>query len=306
MMGPASLALIHEDENPSSCAYVVKNDRFGCFDNEFVISETNANYNFWTKKSTDSRTHKFTLLGSYETEHWGYPTIGQRMSTKKPGNVSSSCSNPLIRYCGDGDRLDVTDLYKYPEPSGPGIPTDKTYFNLTERYRRRMITDGNDSISYSVDYDPAPYWFSPMIVIADSELIMDNYGSYAYTGGMMELLVTNNMESVDEIYVYCSLTVTLTNYRGDQLFLGNNTESDGIVYYEHSNMTVGNGESEACSFNVQQQDYAEYMDEFIFDDRKNLFFTFTLSASIYDTADVEAEEPYKTIMNEHDFMLCQP
>ena len=57
------------------------------FDNEFVIGEVNANYNFWWKKSTDPEDAKFKLLDSFLEDPWNdnYGTIGQQMSTKKPG-----------------------------------------------------------------------------------------------------------------------------------------------------------------------------------------------------------------------------
>eukprot|EP01084_Bolivina_argentea_P285238 489115_1 len=51
-MGPAAIALIRENFNPHKCKDATSfQERFGCFDTEFVISETNANYNLWLKTS---------------------------------------------------------------------------------------------------------------------------------------------------------------------------------------------------------------------------------------------------------------
>ena len=54
-------------EKARRCAMVASNKkRNGCYDHEFVISEVNANYNFWTKSSESDAL--FTLLGSFSTD----------------------------------------------------------------------------------------------------------------------------------------------------------------------------------------------------------------------------------------------
>ena len=188
-MGPASVDMVKDNINIHSCDHAPANrKRFGCWDNEFVISEVNANYNFWTKSSTASKDSKFTLMDSYMSDPWGdsYGTIGTEIITKKPGSsISENCLDHTISDCSN-DALDVTLTYKDKEDSGPGTPTNTTYYYTKggERNRRRRLQFDADNttdldvggIVYETESVPESWYISPMIVADDTNEIVDLYG----------------------------------------------------------------------------------------------------------------------------------
>ena len=71
---------------------------YGCFDNEFVISEVNSNIHIWLKDAT--KTSGWKYQGDYETDPWAdpYNTVGLQISTKKRGAISKQC------LCGETDK----------------------------------------------------------------------------------------------------------------------------------------------------------------------------------------------------------
>jgi len=95
------------------------------YDTKFVVSEVNANIAHYVK---DKKTNKFVLKNTYvEDPYDKSATPGQKVSTKKPGVLT----NDEVRRIwakepsGESWRLDVTALYKKPEPSGPEPPFRK-------------------------------------------------------------------------------------------------------------------------------------------------------------------------------------
>ena len=315
-MGPASLELVKDNINTNECSYAPANKkRFGCFDTEFVVSEVNANYNFWWKKSTDSKDTKFKLLGSFTTDPWNdeFGTIGQQISTKKPGDtISENCLDELISDCST-DLLDITSSYKDTEASDPSTPTNTTNYYLTgqERYRRRrrrlgtineyIINGSNSSLDqldfegfeYNIDYTPKSWYVSTMIVADDADEIIDLYND-DYTFGMMSINVDSYQDDI--INVYCSFIVTAHNYRGDQQ--GNVTKNESMSYM------IEPGESQQCEFYLNYTEYESILNDI--DDLSEIpyYFNFILSASIY--TNISSSEPYQSIIEQRDFIICSP
>ena len=119
----------------------------GCYDAQFVLSETNANINLWLRSdavscapggsatlgcanTTDASSGAvayYERQGTYETDPWGdeLGTIGAMIYTKRVGPISDACvgDEDAEGWTCLGDGLDVTGTYKTTEPSGPGEPT---------------------------------------------------------------------------------------------------------------------------------------------------------------------------------------
>eukprot|EP00485_Elphidium_margaritaceum_P016922 CAMPEP_0202726164 /NCGR_PEP_ID=MMETSP1385-20130828/184472_1 /ASSEMBLY_ACC=CAM_ASM_000861 /TAXON_ID=933848 /ORGANISM="Elphidium margaritaceum" /LENGTH=966 /DNA_ID=CAMNT_0049392377 /DNA_START=40 /DNA_END=2940 /DNA_ORIENTATION=- len=317
-MGPAMLSLVKQNINTDKCKHHQNEARFGCYDNEFVISETNANYTFWFKKSTDSKFTKFHFLTEIEAENDPHydrssnsqlpqmPTVGQLMSTKKPGEISDECSNRMIQNC-ESERLVVTSLYKNDEPSGPGIPTDRTNYayDVKERSRRRRraldlpLENTNMNIEYTIESEPKDYYLSPMIVAMDPEASIDIYGD-DFTFGMMEFNLDN--DAVDDdvpLDVYCSLTVTAQNYRGENILVNGSdvVKSDSMWY------TTNWGVNGWCQFALKQEEYAPWL---ALADTYPFSFKFTLSVSIFESANYTEVLPLRAIVEQRKFMVCNP
>lgn len=191
-MGPASLDMVKDNVNVNTCEHAPANrKRFGCWDNEFVIGEVNANYNFWVKSSAAESGSKFTLMDSYLSDPWGdsFGTIGQQISTKKPGAaISDDCLDAMVSDCS-ADLLDVTLIYKDAENSAPGTPTNTTYHFAVggerDRRRRRLQFDGLDNVTMDLDVEgvvyetasvPESWYISSMIIADDTEEIVGLYG----------------------------------------------------------------------------------------------------------------------------------
>ena len=132
MMGPASLKMIKQNRDPK-CRN--QTSEYGCFDSQFVISETNANILIYTKKRQSGvfNGNDFELYPKncgdivscgFPTDPFGdaFATVGLQISTKKKGEISPSClkgkDDDEVRDCSR-DLDDITSKYKDREPSGP-------------------------------------------------------------------------------------------------------------------------------------------------------------------------------------------
>ncbi len=172
MMGPASLQMIKKNLDP-----ICRNQsyKYGCFDSQFVISETNANIILYTKSATntgDNNNFELYPKGCGTTYECGYKkdpfgdefgTVGLQISTKKKGEISAKCLKSVNddepRDC-TGDLDDITSKYKYKEASGPGKPTSVA---LT---RRRSLNVGNVKLNltlYNISVGMAPTASGPVI-----------------------------------------------------------------------------------------------------------------------------------------------
>jgi hypothetical protein len=154
MMGPASIKLIRKNMDP-----VCRNQstKYGCFDSQFVIGETNANILIHTR-GADS----IAAASSYKpypedcgencgflTDPFGdeFATVGLQISTKKKGDISEACAKTINhdtpRDC-TSDLDDITSKYKGKEPSGPGSPTVQR--RLSQSQIRTNISRYNTSL----------------------------------------------------------------------------------------------------------------------------------------------------------------
>eukprot|EP01083_Nonionella_stella_P081254 223718_1 len=309
-MGPASLLLVRKNMNSNECKHApVNHERFGCFDNEFVISEVNSNYNFWKKKSTDGDDAPFVLESSYKTDPWGDTlyTIGQQISTKKPAkSISAKCLDATINDCSD-ELLDVTySNYKYREPSGPSTPTDTSNYYTQGQSRqppgrRRVLllgeTEDDDldlgGIEYEIDSYPKLWHLSPMIIAEEAATNTALFGS-DNTFGMMSIRIDSYFDST--LSVFCSFTVTAHDYTGAQ---DNNT-----IKVDRMNMSIEAGDTGECLFDVNYTEYAPWTDLATHDGSEiPQYLKLVLSVSVFE---FNTSEPYQVIIDEREYDVCAP
>jgi len=127
-MGPASINFVKANVDPT-CPFG-NNTKYGCFDNEFVISEVNSNVHMWLKTEDTTKEYSpglgYQLYGDrgFFSDPWGdkYNTIGLQISTKKKGAISEACKKEEEKDCSN-ELDDITKYYKKKEDSGPGTPT---------------------------------------------------------------------------------------------------------------------------------------------------------------------------------------
>ena len=94
-MGPASLALIKLNLNPmcpDGGPSAADDPAYGCFDNEFVIGETNARYNNWVTDINSAASFTTTTAGC---------ACKQGPWTFKDVTVEGHCGNPDADAAGD-------------------------------------------------------------------------------------------------------------------------------------------------------------------------------------------------------------
>ena len=173
MMGPASLKMIKHNRDP-----VCRNQtsKYGCFDSQFVVSETNANILMYTKEFQSGvlNSNNFELYPKncgdivscgFSTDPFGdnFATVGLQISTKKKGEISPSClkgsDDDEARDCSR-DLDDITSKYKDREPSGPGKPTSIE----NRRQLRRILNDKALNLTrYNISVGVAPTASGPVI-----------------------------------------------------------------------------------------------------------------------------------------------
>eukprot|EP01084_Bolivina_argentea_P126837 224479_1 len=292
-MGPASVVMIKENQNPSVCQSrcfdqqcwaAPPQARFGCFDQEFVISEVNAYYNIWIQRGKDApwTLHAHRMYNPTEP----HKTIGQQISTKKPGRISPRCANQAISDCSQ-ELLDVTMQYKEDEPSGAGEPTDKTNRYSPGDTRRSMMVSAVDpadalifnGAQHTIGLLP-PEWLShgSMLIADDTKDIIKLYkGDYTYA--QMSL----SLDSFYDIakYVYCAFIVTAHDHRGEMYY-------SSAVKTDQKHFTLNVGGSGKCVFDLNYGDYAKWIEGVDLDNP--YIFTLSISVALYDTtADVESD-----------------
>eukprot|EP01083_Nonionella_stella_P288103 980558_1 len=310
-LGPASLELIKDNKNPHECIdasfpSLPSSSRFGCFDNEFVISETNANYLFWIKWSPWYRQYELYDIYEYDPLDPEYDTIGALTNTKKPKStnmISNDCLNEGIGDCDD-EYLDLTLDYKKAEPSDPGTPTDT--INVyekgdyrTRRRRRRLWSEydyslddlDNEGIEYRVITIPHKWYMTPMIIADDRDIIIDLYDN-DYTFGMMSITMDSYHDNAFD--VYCGFTLTAHDYTGKQLYLNNDNTTNGAVKNETYNFVLSAGESGVCQFYINYTEYSEWL---WINSETPYAFKFAVSISLFDETIID-EQPYQIIIEQ--------
>ena len=103
---------------PAPVATYIKKNKDGCYDNQFVISEVNADIKLFVRKKGSGE--EFKRMGNpYATDPFDDPmnTVGVIITTSKTGcdfknNPDENCKQL------------VTSSYKLPEPSRPGTPSE--------------------------------------------------------------------------------------------------------------------------------------------------------------------------------------
>eukprot|EP00494_Astrolonche_serrata_P006910 UN06935 len=201
-LGPASKELIHQN---------IDNN----YDNEFVISEVNANVHFWIR---DSDKTDYYLWDKLLFNHWEhYETIGLYTSTKQMGDISQRCLDTSLWDC-ETDREDVTDEYKVQEPSDPGVPTDSN--KLVEKndpwygggWRRRMRIHGphkDGKISDSSLLKDKDNFVHIELNIPKGRILVDEHSHYSTLP--MTLVVDNNLDYHTEVNYNLSIFLS-TSY----------------------------------------------------------------------------------------------
>ena len=127
---------------PAPLSYVKKN-RDGCYDNQFVISEVNADIKLFARKKGTSEEFK-QHDSNYAVDPFGdeMNTVGVLITTSKPGcdfedNPSEAC------------KLDVTSKYKKKEPSSPGKPSksSRSCTNIVSGERKPLVVVEDNDVS---------------------------------------------------------------------------------------------------------------------------------------------------------------
>ena len=290
-MGPAQLSLVKNNDNTAECLFSLGSgfERFGCFDQEFVISEVNAQYNVWMREGTFG---PFDFYDGFMEDPWDAAmTIGQQMSVKKPGvGISDDCVNQWINDCSN-ERLDVTMEYKYSEPSGPGMPTDPEHYH--DDGRRRLLDENENGIETRLITFPNSVYLQRTIVAERGDDLLRIYGD-DYSFAEMSLEIASFFD--ENITVLCSLTVTAHDYTG--LMIGNES-----VLREQMRLDVIGGDVDECMFNVTYEEYESVLER---NKRNDVYaLKLTLLASVYVGGDIVGF-PFENIMREADFKLCVP
>ena len=203
MMGPASIKVIKRNADP-----VCRNQsaKYGCFDSQFVIGETNANILIHVRSANSSAaTSSYKLYPEgcgescgFMTDPFGDPfaTVGLQISTKKKGDISLAClkvaTDTEPRDCSK-DLDDITSKYKAKEPSGPGEPTAQ---------RRLSALQPSTNISrYNTSIGMYPAVSGPVI------------NEPGHPSSSVAIVVVWPQTQQDLLHsISCSLTVTVRDY----------------------------------------------------------------------------------------------
>jgi len=228
-MGPASLK--H-----------VKANIDGSYDNEFVISEVNANFHLWERPAGSSDT--YTFLDSFPTDPFDdhFNTIGLQISTKKPRDgISSKCLDPSTKDCSR-DLDDVTSKYKEGEPSNPGKATDPSK-RLTkgQSWTRRHLSQENED--NFVDFT----FIVPegKLLASQSDEIINLYGDYSSLDAL--LMVESSID--DDSILHYNFEAYTSSYDGSKTVLKTFEGSQGI----------NAGQRVSIEFNIAYEDYSAYL-----------------------------------------------
>ncbi len=113
---------LSQGENQMGPAFLgaVKDNQDACWDSEFVISEVNSLQNIWARPKGSSGPFTLHFEGLFEDFLDDDLTIGKLIVTTTPGcDVSKPDANITCL-----DDLTASNVYKHPEPSGPGAASN--------------------------------------------------------------------------------------------------------------------------------------------------------------------------------------
>lgn len=274
-MGPASVKLVKANVNPACAETSLA--IFGCFDNEFVISEVNSDINLWLSDATAKG--GWRLHGRFQADPWAdpYNTVGLQISTKKKGDISATClcgsAAQSSEACPDGEESkdcsadldDVTRYYKDAEKSGPGDPTlpactpadeDPDHMacsgpNLEQKPARQrgrraaVLLDGDVGATLSFSKGLGVYPPGPVV----------NENGNAYSTITLGLPIQNT--GSEDLGVACNFFVVAKDYRGIPFVNESETLSTAAVSGPLA-IVVPAGETKSCTWSVGRDYYKEF------------------------------------------------
>ena len=291
-MGPASVKLVKENRDPTCDAQ--QDPKYGCFDNEFVISEVNSNVHVWLKDDKEPTGWKLYAGKGFLQDPWEdqYNTIGFLVATKKRGEISAEClATDDTKDCSK-DLDDVTKYYKKSEPSGPGettLPACKPGDDASKACSGpRFETDGRRvRRARSLDEEERHVNFSPGFGVSPSlsgAIINENMHAHSTFTPRIAFA------ALEDTTVVCNFVATAVDYRGYPY--SNNSE----VGRHAVSVSVKKGENATCSQEFLRDDYRRFVDDEMEDDEK------AYAIKIVATARVGGQ----IFAWEHQKMLCTP
>eukprot|EP00854_Cymbomonas_tetramitiformis_P021658 gene21658-26048_t len=279
-MGPASVRLLKRNEDPI-CTYN-SDKKYGCWDNQFVISEVNSNVNVWTQEGAG-----WDLFGTFQSDPFGdvYNTIGLQISTKKKGAISADClqEEPLKDCSADLD--DLTSRYKEDEDSGPGDATV-----VSSRRRRANEDDGSDTTEVDANFTVG------MWPRRDGPIV--NVEGHWHSKILLHVNVTLPAPLTNAT-LKCLLTATMHDYTGAR-YRGSNNES----WMRQMTETVPLGTSTAgvCSFNFSRDDYMEFAAE----DMEASSKAYTVKVEVSAVVMEQGQGTVASFISSRSKMICTP
>jgi hypothetical protein len=243
---------------------------YGCWDNEFVISEVNSNQHLWLKAKEGEEEYdagmgyRLHLNKGFESDAWGdqYNTVGLQISTKKKGGISEEClREDELQDCSK-ELDDVTKYYKDKEDSGPGFPTlpgnrlkgdivaegDAFYkpdlssegHRMLAGVKHHRILDDAEAVS--------PITFSTIGVAPGSEgTPVVNLPGHFYSNVWVDLPFTNTGDAAE--VVKCALHVETMDYSG---------RNSSSIKTATQSVTVEAGASASCEFETNRPEWKHH------------------------------------------------
>ena len=243
-MGPASIKLVKANRDPV-CKGGFTDTKFGCFDNEFVISEVNADLNLWRQDPSSEK--GWTLHGNFHTDPWDkFATVGLSISTKRVGPISELCKREDEEKSCDKERHDLTSSYKSGEPSGPGKITIAGNGPFKAGGHERRLEGETVGFQLGV-YPKGP---GPIVNLpGHSDSIMRTV-----------LKITNSGD--EDVTVACSFHATAHSYDGGYYFPSNRAKS--LVGQASQRIVVKAGsDSQECEYMFGRYDYVRFASTFL-------------------------------------------
>lgn len=262
--GPSSVRLLRANKNPTCADAPDKKTR--CYNHEYVISGTNANLNKWFKD--DSTSTGWRLVSSLEADpdQDGTDTVGYMSVTKRIGALSANCSAGLS--CA-ADKLEVTQLYKEAEPSGPGDPTHETCAQEDPPWpcSGPRFTVNPPSRRMELQNSPAE---DELVLFAAGGMQMDPGPSHYIVNleGHADSTLTVGLEfsiadtSQNGATVNCSFTVEAVDYRGYRVDAEDYEVGRKVVQIE-----IQPGETKQCSAHFERESYVRFVASDVVDER---------------------------------------
>jgi hypothetical protein len=313
-MGPASIALVKANADPQCAAAGGDNELFGCWDNEFVISEVNSNVHMWLK-TKEGETEYDAGLGyrlhndqAFMSDAWGdkYNTIGLQISTKKKGAISAECLLENEDQDCSKELDDVTKYYKAKEDSGPGLATleekrlkGADRGDVVEFYKPDTSAEGHRMLrtDRSQRMLEDTITFNPIGVApaGEGKAVVNEPGHY-YSNVFIDLPFQNTGTAAET--VHCSLSLSAVDYTGH----ANSTKfikTDKLPAVE-----VAPGATGRCEFATQRTEWREHAAMYLDTDLQKMDTNAQAYALKFTVAAVTSSGQIFVV--ERNKMICEP